>query len=151
MRLLPIALMVLILGSCNAQTKDLTDSLDVRVITLDGLQKDSIVALLTAQRDTLNIFREIEVIENQNTDTLLLGYSIIHPGYTGKIWFIQSGLDRAGGVYLDKSQPLDPSDPVSFAKLFTIGVLKQRYENGFKKIVIKLQVKPSVDDSSQRR
>lgn len=150
MRVLSIALMVLILCSCNAQTRDLTDSMNIKVITLDGLRSDSIVALLTAQRDTLNIFREIEIIENQNTDTLLLGYSIIRPGYIGKIWFIQSGLDRAGGVYLDKSQPLDPSDPVSFAKLFTIGVLKQRYENGFKKIVIRLRVKPSDNVGSAR-
>jgi hypothetical protein len=144
--------MILILCSCKAQTKDAQnkDSLEARVITLDGLTKDSIVVLLNAQNDTLNIFREIDIIENRNTDTLLLGYSIIHPGYVGKIWFIQSGLDKAGGVYLDKSQPLDPSDPVSFSKLFTIGVLKQRYDNGFKKIAIKLRVKTSIDESSKQ-
>lgn len=143
MRLVSITLMVLVLCSCNAQTRDLTDSMDIKVITVDGLQRDSIVALLTPQRDTLNIFREIEILENHNTDTLLLGYSIIHPGYTGKIWFIQSGLDKAGGVYLDKSQPLDPTDPVSFSKLFTIRLWNRRYENGFKKIVLRVRVKPS--------
>lgn len=136
--------MILTLCSCKAQTKD---SLETRLITLDGLTKDSVVALLTPQKDTLNIFREIEIIENHNTDTLLLGYSIVHPGYVGKIWFIQSGLDKAGGVYLDKSQPLDTSDPVSFSKLFTVGILKQRYDKGFKRIVLRLKVKQGVGDA----
>ena len=145
MRVISFTLMVLILCSCKAQTKD---SLEARFITLDGLTKDSIVVLLNAQNDTLNIFREIEIIENRNTDTLLLGYSIIHPGYVGKIWFIQSGLDKAGGVYLDQSQPLDPSDPVSFSKLFTIRLWNRHYNNGFKKITLGVRVKPSIEDSS---
>jgi hypothetical protein len=145
MRFIWFFLMLLILYSCKAQSKD---SLEARQITLTGLTRDSVVVLLTPQRDTLDIFREIEIIENDNTDTLLLGYSIIHPRYVGKIWFIQSGLDRAGGVYLDQSQPLDPSDPVSFSKLFTIRLWNRHYNNGFKKITLGVRVKPSIEDSS---
>ena len=138
MRLLTFLLLLPIFISCNAQTNK---TLESREITLNGLTKDSVVLFLTTGNDTLDIFREIEIIENDNKDTIILGYSIIPPAFVGKIWFAQINLDKSSAAYLENSKELDPSKPHSYSKLFTIGLWKQNYDRGFKKITLKLKLK----------
>lgn len=67
---------------------------------------DSVITIRSEKKDSLRIFRRIEVIENHNLDTILLGYSIIPPKYTGIIYFTQSSLDKTQAVYIDKKNGL---------------------------------------------
>ena len=130
-------LLLPILFSCQSQTKVV---LEPREITLDGLTKDSVIVFLRGN-DTLNIYREVEIIENENKDTLALGYTTIRPGFIGKIWFAQIDLNKSNAEYLDDFGKLDPSKPWSFSKLFTIGLANQSYNGEFKRITLKLKLK----------
>lgn len=124
--------------SCNAQTKENLESKDV---ILKDLTKDSVIVFFKGKSDTLSIYREVEILHNENKDTIILGYSIIPPGFTGKVWFIQDNLDPSSAVYLDRTKELDIKDPISFSKLFTIGLWNHKYERGFEKIGIRLRLK----------
>lgn len=124
--------------ACNGKQNK---SLDSREVILENLQKDSVIFFLGTSMDTLSIFREVEIFHNDNLDTIMLGYSTIPPAFTGKIWFIQDNLDTSSGVYLEDTKELDLNNPVSYSKLFTIGLVNQKYEKGFKKIGLKLRLK----------
>lgn len=124
--------------SCNAQTNK---SLESRDVILENLKKDSVILFFGSSNDTLSILREVEIFQNDNTDTIILGYSIIPPKFTGKIWFIQDNLDPSSAVYLDRTKELDINDPISFSKLFTLGLWNHKYERGFKKIGLRLSLK----------
>lgn len=137
-------LLILIFLSCEPQPKV---TLETREIELNGLTKDSSIVFLKGN-DTLKIYREIEITENQNTDTLSLGYVIIQPREIGKIWFIQTNLDPSRAAYLDDFAELDPTKPWSYAQLFTIGLDNHKYERGFKKIKIRLKLKHPTHPSS---
>ncbi|HYF30628.1 MAG TPA: hypothetical protein VD993_05885 [Chitinophagaceae bacterium] len=100
--------------SCKTQTKDI---LETREIPLNGLTKDSVIIFLTAENDTFGIYREIDILENENTDTLVLGYGVIAPGQLGKVWFIQTNLDPSAAAYLEPALGLPRSKPWSYAQL----------------------------------
>jgi hypothetical protein len=144
MRFISFILMLLILCSCKSQTNN---SLESREITLNDLKKDSVIVFLRG-KDTLDIYREVHIIHNENDDTLMLGFGIIPPRFVGKGWFAQIDLSDSNAADLEGLSQLDPSKPWSFSKLFTIGLWKKHYENGFKKITIRLKVKTAVEDSS---
>lgn len=137
MRYLFFLLSASIFLSCKAQPKKI---LEIKEVMLKDLTKDTVIVFLKGGNDTLNIFREIEILNNDNKDTIILGYSIIPPKFTGKIWFIQNSLDKSSAVYLDRSKDLDLTDPFSYSKLFTIGLWNQKYDRGFEKIVFKLKL-----------
>lgn len=144
MRSLTLLLLILFLFSCQPQTKV---EMETREITLSGLTKDSVIVFLKGN-DTLKIYREIDIIHNENDDTLILGYGIVPPGFVGKSWFAQIDLSGSNAEYLEDLSELDPSKPWSFSKLFTIGIWNEGYDKGFKKITIRLKVKTSVEGSS---
>jgi hypothetical protein len=146
MRSFTSLLLILFSFSCQPQTKV---QMETREITLNDLKKDSVIVFVKGN-DTLNIYREVEIIHNENDDTLMLGFGIIPPRFVGKGWFAQIDLSDSNAEDLGGLSELDPSKPWSFSKLFTIGLWKKHYDKGFKKIVIRLKVKPSVDDSSTR-
>lgn len=137
MRSLTFLLLISFLFSCETKPKVV---LETKEITLYNLTKDSIIVFLTATNDTLGIYREIEILENENTDTLSLGYGIVHPGYVGKIWNSQTNLDQSTVAYIVKARGLDPSKTRSYAQLFQIGLWKKNYDRGFKKITLKLKL-----------
>jgi len=124
--------------SCTAQTNK---KLELRDIILNDLKKDTIITFINSQNDTTAIFREVEIYYNENEDTVILGYSLIPPRFTGKVRFIQHNLDQSSAVYLDRTKELDTNNLVSFAKLFTIGLWNKKYDRGFKKIGLKVKIK----------
>jgi hypothetical protein len=138
MRYIIISFFISVFISCKAQTND---NLESRDIILKDLTKDSVLIFLKNTNDTLSILREVEIFQNDNKDTIILGYSIIPPKFTGKIWFIQDNLNPSSAVYLDRTKELDINDPVSFSKLFTIGLWNHKYDKGFEKIGIRVRLK----------
>jgi hypothetical protein len=144
MRFISFILMLLILCSCKSQTNN---SMESRDITLNDLKKDSVIVFLRG-KDTLNIYREVDIIHNENHDTLMLGYVIIPPRFVGKTWFAQIDLSDSNAEYLEGLSELDPSKPWSFSKLFTIRLWNGQYDKGFKKITLRVKVKTKVEDSS---
>jgi hypothetical protein len=138
MRLLTFFFVIGFFFSCETKQKV---TLETRQITINNLTKDSIIVFLTATKDTLGIYREVEITENENTDTLSLGFGIIHPGYVGKMWFIQTDLNPSNAAYLERAVGLPPDQPWSYGKLFTIGMDNQKnYSRGFKKITVRLKI-----------
>jgi hypothetical protein len=121
--------------------------MEPRDITLNDLKKDSVIVFLRG-KDTLNIYREVDIIHNENDDTLMLGYVIIPPRFVGKTWFAQIDLSDSNAEYLEGLSELDPSKPWSFSKLFTIRLWNGQYDKGFKKITLRVKVKTKVEDSS---
>lgn len=89
----------------------------------------------------MSIFRKIEVLENDNTDTIILGYSIIPPNFKGHIYFAQNGLDKSSSVYIDRSVDLDPNSPDSYAKIFTIGIWKKDSNKLFQRLRVRIKLK----------
>lgn len=91
--------------------------------------------------DTLDIFRKIEILENDNTGTIILGYSIIPPNFKGDLYFIQNGLNKSSSVYIDRSANLDPNSPDSYAKLFTIGIWKKDTNKLIQRLRVRIRLK----------
>jgi hypothetical protein len=133
-----ISFFILAFMACNSQQHI---SLESREVILENLQKDSVIFFLGDSMDTLSILREVEIFHNDNLDTIMLGYGIIPPAFTGKIWFAQDNLDPSSAVYLENTKELDLNKPVSYSKLFTIGLVNQKYERGFKKVGLRLHLK----------
>ena len=125
MRYMILLSIIYIFFSCNAQTNK---KLELRDIILNDLKKDTVITFINSQNDTTAIFREVEIYYNENEDTVILGYSLIPPRFTGKVWFIQNNLDQSSAVYLDRTKDLDTNNLVSFAKLFTIGLWNKKYK-----------------------
>ena len=130
--------MIFILISCRSQTSSHSEE---KEIVFDKIKGDSIVVFYGSNKDTLGIFRKIEIIENNNTDTVILGYAIIPPHFKGDLYFIQNGLDKSRAVYLDRGMTLDPDSLTSYAKLFTIGLWGKGQDVMLKRLKIKIIVK----------
>ena len=58
----------------------------------------------SGNKDTLQVSRQLEIIENTFTDTTVLGFAILLPGYTGKFNYLRYGdniIDpKASGLFL---------------------------------------------------
>ena len=119
-------------NNVNLQTKE---------IILKDLKKDSVIFFLKSKDDTLSILREVEIFQNENKDTIILGYSIIPPRFTGKIRFIQNNLDPTSAAYIARKKKLDINDPVSYSKLFTIGLWNDKHDRDFEKIGLRVKLK----------
>lgn len=111
--------LLFVLINCRSQSSSYSEE---KEIIFDKIKGDSTLVFYGSKGDTLNIFRKIKVLENYNTDTVILGYAIIPPHFIGDIYFIQNGLDKSKAVYIDKRTILDPDSMTSYAKLFTIGL-----------------------------
>lgn len=131
-----------ILHGCKSQNTTFTFE---KELVFENISDDTTVVFYGIKGDTLNIFRKIEVIENFNTDTVTLGFAIIPPGFSGNIFFIQDGLDKSKGVYIEKGAVLDPTLKLSYAKLFTISLWNKKPSNKIKKLIIKVLLKTSAE------
>ena len=133
MKIIPIFFSVLLLF-CREPSSNLLE----KVITLNNISLDTTITFKNNVKDSLLIFREIEILENNNDDTLLLGYSIIHPKYIGKLRFIQCDMDKSNAAYLPKE--LDTKNLNNYSKLFTL-TFHNKKENNTKKIkLLKLKI-----------
>lgn len=124
--------------SCRSQSSAFSKE---KEIVFDNIKGDSIVVFYCNNRDTLSIFRKIEVLENDNTDTVILGYAIIPPNFKGEIYFIQNGLDKSRAVNIDKGIALDPNSTASYAKLFTIGLWTKEPNKLLRRLKVKIWLK----------
>src|SRR5687767_5445826 len=104
MKLFAKLFLLIFLPGCKNQAAHPTE---VREVVFEGITGDSVIVFRGGKKDTLNIYREVEIVENKNTDTVLLGYSVIPPGFKGDIIFTQDGLSNSSAVYLDPTTGLD--------------------------------------------
>jgi hypothetical protein len=137
-KILLIISLVLFNIFCNFQSPI---KFEEKEIVFNKIKGDSIFVLRKNNGDTMSIFRKIEVLENDNTDTIILGHSIIPPNFKGHIYFAQNGLDKSSSVYIDRSADVDPHSPDSYAKLFTIGIWKKDSNKLFQRLRVKLKLK----------
>jgi len=135
MRYIIITFFISIIMSCN------NVNLQTKEIILKDLKKDSVIFFLKSKDDTFSIFREIEIFQNENKDSIILGYSIIPPKFTGKIMFIQNNLDPTSASYIARKKKLGINNPASYSKLFTIGLWNHKYDIGFEKIGLRVKLK----------
>jgi hypothetical protein len=140
MRIISLIIFVIILLRCSGLSQS-NHGLKNQEIIIEHLTKDSVISFLDFKNDTLKILRKVEVLENENSDTITLGYSIIPPKFKGAIFFIQNGLDNSSAVYLDPNEDLDINKDVSYAKLFTISLFGQNPDKVFKRIKLKISLK----------
>lgn len=134
---LPSLIILLCIFSCNAQTTNLAN----KTIVIEGEIKDTIICFKKNSSDTFLIYREVDIIENTNVDTLLLGFSIIPPKFTGKIRFIQQGLDETQAAYIHGQKELSTENPASFSHLFFLSKFGNRIDNRISRIKIMVKLK----------
>lgn len=123
---------------CNIQS---STKFEEKEIVFNKIKGDSIIVFHKNNGDTMSIFRKIEVLENDNTDTIIIGHTIIPPNFKGDIYFIQNGLDKSSAVYIDRVEDLDPNSTASYAKLFTIGIWKKDSIKLFQRLRVRLRLK----------
>ncbi len=109
------------------------------MVTISTVNGDSVITFLSNKHDTLKFYRCIDIVENLNDDTLLLGYAIVPSKFLGKITFIQDGLDSTQATYIDNSKYLDHNDTMFYAKLFSLQVFKNK-KLPIKKLRIKVKI-----------
>ena len=135
--LLFITLFFIIIG-CNLKSHI---KFEEKELVFNKIKGDSIIVFQKNNGDTIDIFRKIEVLENDNTDTIILGHSIIPPNFKGDLYFIQNGLEKSSSVYIDRLANLDPNSPDSYAKLFTIGIWKKDPNKLLQRLRVRLRLK----------
>lgn len=124
--------------SCKGQEKL---SSEEREVVLNGFTKDSVIVFYNTTGDTMDIFRKIEIIENRNFDTLVLGHSVILPRYTGSLFFIEQGMDASKAAYIDKAAGSDTSLKTSYSKLFSVALLNKKNLSPLQYLKIKVRLK----------
>lgn len=124
--------------SCHNPT---SQHFEEREVIFEGFTGDSVVVFYGNNNDTLNIFRQVEIVENLNNDTINLGYGISPPGYTGYIYFIQDGLDSSKAVYLESNANPDANRSDSYAKMFTLRLWNPKPPAVFKRLVVRVKLK----------
>lgn len=74
---------LIFLTSLNCQRSD--------TITISEIKDSCYVLMSSNKKDTLQASRQLEILENTFTDTTILGYAVLLPGYTGKFNYLRYG------------------------------------------------------------
>ncbi len=130
-----------VISSCRSQSSSYSEE---KEIVFDNIKGDSTVVFYGRNKDTLCILRKIEILENDNSDTVTLGYAIIPPHFKGYLYFIQDGLDKSKAVYIDRNVELDPHSNASYAKLFTISMWRKETGIILKRLKLKIWLKETM-------
>lgn len=68
-------------------------------LTLFNNFRDTCIYFIEHNKDTISIIRELEIIENTMSDTILLGNSCVRPFQTGYIFMGQVSTNRDAALY----------------------------------------------------
>lgn len=79
---------------CNAQLTT-NSKLNYREIILKEFRNDTCLIIKSSTGDSLSFYREFDIIENTFEDTIVIGYGVIPPRFTGhNLFYSQVGNNK---------------------------------------------------------
>jgi hypothetical protein len=120
LQMITLALLIIIMG-CKAQSRKIT--YNYYEFTLYNTFKDTCMVLKGPKGDTISYYRNVEILENTFSDSLVFALGVIPPGRLGKAIITQIDTFIDGGMYASKkyiNDLISKDDPDAKTKFLCI-------------------------------